>query len=266
MGIGAKKVSDHKNAFKQEISQMAPGERETFFNWFNESGGDIDTNFLKGYCDFSLHILLPCLHILKEPEKKVALEIGYGGGRLLLPASRIFQHVFGIDVHEQGELVREELKKRGCQNHTLLTSQGESIPVDPNTIDFVYSFIVLQHVERLHIFEAYLKETFRVLKNGGTALLYFGRLHTFSLNREQKILFYLDGLLDRLYPKNYLEITERVNAVNLKISLPLAISIAQKTGFTVLQTGVSKKFPNMRCYGGQRYLLLKKTDSSLSDL
>ncbi len=173
MGIGAKKVSNHQNAFKQKRAQVAHGERGIFFNWFNESGGDIDTNFLKGQCDFSLHILLPCLDILKEPEKKVALEIGYGGGRLLLPASRIFQHVFGIDVHEQRDLVREELEKRGCQNHTLLTSQGESIPLDSNTIDFVYSFIVLQHVECLNIFESYLKETFRVLKNGGTALLYF---------------------------------------------------------------------------------------------
>lgn len=258
MGIGKEKTQNHKEKFQDEIEKAVQSGQTAFFNWFNESGGDVETNFLKGECDFALHILLPCLDILKNPETKTVLEIGYGGGRLLLPASKLFKYAIGVDVHDQHTLVEQELQKRGQQNFTLITTNGETLPLENEKVDFVYSFIVLQHVERLSIFANYLKETFRILKKDGIAILYFGRLYTTSLNRYSKLLFLLDQLLEKLDPRDHKEILERVNAVNLKISLKLAKRLVKDVGFTILGHGVSTKLPKMKQYGGQYYLKLKK--------
>ena len=44
MGIGEEKQHNHKDGFRQEIEKSTLSDRDTFFNWFNESGGD--SNFV----------------------------------------------------------------------------------------------------------------------------------------------------------------------------------------------------------------------------
>jgi len=223
-------------------------------------GGDLENSFLKGQCDFFVFILMPILQDLRDIKSKVALEIGYGGGRLLFPATRIFKKVIGIDIHDNGQTVERELKRRGANNFILIKNNGKNIPLDNKSVDFVYSFIVLQHVESINIFNSYLKETYRVLRKGGYAILFFGRLYSLSQGKSSKILYWLDGLLEKIDPREYREIRARVNCVNLKISLDYAKKQANKLGFSLIKTGISKKDPDLERYGGQYFILLKKQD------
>ena len=229
---------DHITGFKEEISKAASRSDDDFFTWFNESK-DKDSAFVRGHWDFSYHILGPAWKYITTPEEKIALEIGYGGGRILAAASRYFGKVIGIDVHENSEFVDTELRRQGISNLKLLCTDGSSIPVDSGTMDFVYSFIVLQHVEKYGIFLNYLKETHRVLKPGGIAVLYFGRKSYFSLCKKSTLLLLAYIVLETiLLSRGYKEFPARVNETNLVISILHAKRLSKSIGFKILNSMV----------------------------
>lgn len=177
----------HVVGFREEIAKSAAASDDEFFTWF-DNAKDKDAAFVRGSWDFMVHIALPSSTFLTTPEEKVALAIGHRGGRMLSTASRYFRDVIGVDIHENNEKVENELKRRGINNCTLFKTEGMEIPIDRNSVDLVYSFIVLQHVERMEVFKNYLNEAYRVLKPNGIAVLYFGRKYTVSINRSSRVL------------------------------------------------------------------------------
>jgi len=208
-----------------------------------------------------VHIGMPLSKYISNPQDKIALEIGHGGGRILLAACRSFKKAIGIDVHNKNKLVEAELKNRGASNFELFKTDGSTIPVEDSTVDIVYSFIVLQHVEKIDIFKRYLEETYRVLKSEGIAILYFGRRCSHSLNNNSYFYYLIDCLLERLLlSKGFKELPAKVNCKNLIISLRYAKKLAKRSGFLTLKKCVShKKVPDgISLYGGQHGLVLKK--------
>jgi ubiquinone/menaquinone biosynthesis C-methylase UbiE len=258
MGIGAKRTHDHIPGFQAEIAKAAKKDPATFFNWFNESGGDVDATFLKGECEFSFYILMPLARELKDAKTKTALEIGYGGGRLVAAASKTFGKAIGVDIHTQSKLVEKELQKRGVANVTLLATEGKSIPLPDGSVDVVYSLIVLQHVEKIGIFKRYVAETHRTLKKGGFAVLFFGRPFHLSSGTRCRSLYALDRLLEGFLFRGFIEKKVKVNCTNLEITLSYAKRLCEKEGFSILGQGVSRKLPDATKYGGQHYLVLRK--------
>ena len=205
----------HIVGFREEIGKAATASDEEFFTWF-DSAKDKEASFIRGSWDFMIHIALPCSTYLSAPEEKIALEIGHGGGRILSAASRYFREVIGVDIHENNEKVGNELRVRGVNNFTLIKTDGKEIAADSDSVDLVYSFIVLQHVEHIEAFKSYLNEVYRILKPNGIAVIYFGRKHIFSINRSSKILYHLDSFAERfLLPKGFEEMPAKVNCTNL---------------------------------------------------
>lgn len=105
-----------------------------------------------------------------------ALEIGCGPGRLMLPLSRHFSEIQGVDVSEEMVwLARRNLagvghaQVRAVDGTDLAQFAGESF-------DFVYSYAVFQHIPSREVVLNYLKETRRVLRTGGIARLQFNGL------------------------------------------------------------------------------------------
>jgi SAM-dependent methyltransferase len=189
------------------------------------------------------------------------LEIGHGGGRLLAAASRCFQFVIGVDIHDENDKVHFALRDRGIRNAQLMKTEGARLPVGPEHVDCVYSFIVLQHVETYAVFKRYVEETYRVLKPGGLAVLYFARRYRWSFDRSSRFLYGLDRLLEPLFLwKGYEELPAPVNSTNLRVSLRQATSLARAIGFEVVRTLVSRRrVPDgAALYGGQHGLVLKK--------
>ena len=96
-----------------------------------------------------------------------ALEIGCGPGRLMLPMSRYFSEIHGVDIsNEMLAMARQRL--RDLPNaHIHATTGSDLNMLADNYFDFVYSYTVFQHIPSPEIVLNYLREAQRVLKPGG---------------------------------------------------------------------------------------------------
>jgi len=255
------KIENEIKGFQKKIEESRIRSDDAFFAWFNNSK-DKKTSFAKGLYDFNLHILKPLSPFLLNGHKeKNILEIGYGGGRLLAAASKYFKNAIGVDIHGEYDFVKTELNKMNIKNIRLLKTNGKKIPLKKGSVNIVYSFIVLQHVKSITIFNKYLEECYRVLRENGIAILYFGRYHKFSYNRNSIFFYYLDRVIEKiLLKRGYMEIDSNINEVNLIVSLDYVIQLSKKIGFKVKRLLVSyRNQPNGDLsFGGQNGIVLKK--------
>jgi SAM-dependent methyltransferase len=96
-----------------------------------------------------------------------ALEIGCGPGRLMMPMSRHFGELHGVDVAEEmASLARQRL--RDVPNAHVHVTSGADLGIFADAyFDFIYSYTVFQHIPSREIVLNYLRESQRVLKPGG---------------------------------------------------------------------------------------------------
>jgi len=109
------------------------------------------------------------LHRLpRAPERdRRALEIGCGPGRLLIPMSRHFGEIHGVDISDEMVALAKQ-KLAGTPNAHAHVNSGSDLSLFENGyFDFVYSWIVLQHIPSKDVVLSYLREARRVLKPGG---------------------------------------------------------------------------------------------------
>ena len=125
--------------------------------------------------DFSLRFVTPTVRrLLPEPGDAVALELGCGEGRRLNAAARLFGRVIGVD---SPEMIDVALSQPGrAENVELVAREGLRLPVESGSVDFVFSFHGLTQFDSLDRFNAEVLEAARVLKPGGIAQLWFGRI------------------------------------------------------------------------------------------
>jgi len=248
----------HRQGFRVEIAKAA-ADRDRFFTWFN-GGQTAEEAMQRGRRDFDQQIWRWLKPEVADPRQKSILEIGHGGGRLLAAAARYFDRVVGVDIHACNDLVRAELRAWRIDRCELYQVDDPILPLADDSIDVAYSFIVLQHVERIEVFESYLHETFRVLKPGGAALLYFGRKTFFSANTTVRWLCTVDRWLERIGMPRYQELPARVNCVNLFVSRRYACNLARRMGYVVQGSYYStEQLSNGKIrFKGQIGILLRK--------
>lgn len=246
--------TDHTQRYTTAIKMARQAGTDVFLSWFNkETSHTPQQMIVRGYWDFSCHILTPKVcELLDHPEDKVALEIGYGGGRLINAACNYFQYVIGVDIHDEQDAVEAFLREQGKTNFRLLHTSGSALDgVDDESVDCVYSFIVLQHVPSFDIFVRYIEETYRCLKPGGVAHLYFGKFA--RLHPVYQALYWMQGYR-AVYGKP-------ANHVTLTIRLTRAKCVCTEVGFKVVETGTSfYQVPDgyTRRSGGQSYVTVVK--------
>ena len=96
-----------------------------------------------------------------------ALEIGCGPGRLMLPMTRHFGEVHGVDISEEMVALARQ-RFANIANAQVHVTSGTDLSIFTDCyFDFVYSYIVLQHIPDKEIVLRYLREAQRVLKPGG---------------------------------------------------------------------------------------------------
>lgn len=101
------------------------------------------------------------------------VEIGCGLGRMTQRFAERFGRVYAVDVSPE-MLGRARAQWGHLRNAEFILGHGNDLPGIPDrSIDFVFSFIVLQHVPQPEIVKDYLREAARVLKPGGLAYLQF---------------------------------------------------------------------------------------------
>jgi SAM-dependent methyltransferase len=95
-----------------------------------------------------------------------ALEIGCGVGRLLAPLSERIAAAHGVDISE----VMVGKSKEYCAgrpNVTTRVTDGTLEAFADGSVDFVYSFIVFQHVPLREAIATYVRDAARILVPGG---------------------------------------------------------------------------------------------------
>jgi len=149
-------------------------ESEVEFHNFFDIETSVEDAIKKGFIDFSHRIFTSEFYeFLGDPRDKVALEIGFGGGRLLNAASNYFGKVIGVDIHESFDRTQKILEREGCKNFELIHRDNiESIP--SGSVDFVFSFIVFQHFSNWAEAEFYINQIERLLSPNGCGTIYFG--------------------------------------------------------------------------------------------
>jgi SAM-dependent methyltransferase len=95
-----------------------------------------------------------------------ALEIGCGMGRLLRPLSERVASAVGVDLSQE-MIARARDYCAARPNVELHRTDGGLEFLPDASFDFVYSYIVFQHVPRKAYIQRYLREASRVLKPGG---------------------------------------------------------------------------------------------------
>ena len=142
-----------------------------FLNWFDQTGSIAET-VKRGETDWQYRFVAGS-HFAAIPKTR-ALEIGFGAGRLLMHASRSFESVVGVDIHENFALSQAFLASQGVTNVQLL-HRDQIDQVASGSVDFVYSFIVFQHFDSMQEVEFYLNHIARILSPAGVAQIYYGK-------------------------------------------------------------------------------------------
>jgi SAM-dependent methyltransferase len=95
------------------------------------------------------------------------LEIGCGIGRMTAYFAELFRSVHGLDISPE-MIAQAEKNLAGYDNITLHTGNGCDLSgFEDGFFDFVFSYIVFQHIPDPAITVRYIEETGRVLRNGG---------------------------------------------------------------------------------------------------
>jgi len=100
----------------------------------------------------------------KKAKKMRVLDIGCGAGRTLIPMSKTFAEVTGIDV--SGEMIKlAKQHTKDISNCKVLENNGVDLSLfQDDYFDFCYSIIVFQHIPSKEIIRNYIKEVARVLR------------------------------------------------------------------------------------------------------
>ncbi len=129
--------------------------------------------FASGEEDYS-RLVRPALQFLSfDPSGKSMLELGCGAGRMTRCFAAHFSSVCAFDVSE-------EMQKRGrsylssFHNIRWVLGDGSSLAgIDSSSLDFVFSYLVLQHLPSEPLALALVAEMLRVLRPGGAFLFQF---------------------------------------------------------------------------------------------
>lgn len=111
-------------------------------------------------------------------ENKIMLDFGCGPGRNLVKYSSKFKGIDGVDISEtnlRNALWWVTYNKIHAKKHNLILCNGVDLNnIGDETYDIVMSTICMQHICVYDIRFNYLKEFYRVLKNGGHITIQMG--------------------------------------------------------------------------------------------
>ena len=177
-----------ENSWKTHPEKFS-GDMLSYQNWF-DSCDSIKSCIAKGEIDFHNRILTNDLYkFVGDPRDKSAFDIGFGGGRLMLAASRVFKNVSGVDVlsDDARTMTKKFLEENGLENYRLYNPENIN-SIKDSSIDFVYSYIVFQHFSSIDYFHKYFSNIKRILKPGGVGVIFFGLINDTANPNMKKII------------------------------------------------------------------------------
>ena len=138
------------------------------------------------------------------PEGASMLEVGCGAGRMTASFARRFASVYALDISEEMQnLAKQHLA--GFQNIHWVLGNGTNLSAIPSeSVDFVFSYLVLQHLPAEDLAMAYVREMLRVLKQGGMLLFQFNCAKHPTMNWKGRLAW---GTVDTLWALNLKQVS-----------------------------------------------------------
>jgi ubiquinone/menaquinone biosynthesis C-methylase UbiE len=93
------------------------------------------------------------------------VEIGCGTGRMTEFMGWEFDKVYGLDI--SGEMIRQARERVQSEKIEFIETDGEMIPLTPYSVDYVFSYLVFQHMKTREMVEKNFAEAYRILKPDG---------------------------------------------------------------------------------------------------
>jgi ubiquinone/menaquinone biosynthesis C-methylase UbiE len=130
-----------------------------------------------------------------DPSDKVMAEIGCGAGRMTRSLATRFRSVFAVDISDEMQ-TRGKAFLSNFANITWILSEGQSLSGLPSdSLDFVFSYLVLQHFPSRELVARTIQEMICALKPGGAYLFQFNGFLQPTMNWKGRLLCsWLDGL------------------------------------------------------------------------
>jgi ubiquinone/menaquinone biosynthesis C-methylase UbiE len=155
------------------------------------------SGFLQSGEDDYKRLVLPVLERFDfSTEGKTMLELGCGAGRMTHSFSAHFGRVFAFDVSSQ---MLQRARELLCDKENIVWVQGNGVDLGGmanESADFVFSYLVLQHLPDQKLVCAYIGEMLRVLKESGLCLFQVNGLTRPNMNWKGRLAW---GLIDTLW-------------------------------------------------------------------
>src|SRR5215469_5749392 len=158
-------------------------------NWNEESF------FASGEADYQRLVEPIGSQLGVTPALSAMAELGCGAGRMTRAFARRFRSVTAIDISEEMQArAKSYLKDSG--NVRWLLSDGVSLAgVETGSVDFVFSYLVLQHYPSAELIAGSIREMIRILRPEGAFLFQFNGSHRATMNWKGRVASAtLDGL------------------------------------------------------------------------
>lgn len=231
--------------YKEKLRELAELGPDRFYPFFS-GGTNVDTAFDRSMASWHRNIQ-PFINeyvASRGPlSEQSSLDIGYGGGVHVMMAAEQFHTAYGVDVHQEDQIVTDTLNLKGAvlPRIMLLHTPGASIPLPPNFIDFVHSWTTFMHVGHVEVVKRYLGHIRRVLKPGGYGLIYFSRLVS-GKTRVESMDQYKESLAEEARHKTGFAEgggTGPPNSINLRMALWFFEHLVYKAGMQPVERTVS---------------------------
>jgi SAM-dependent methyltransferase len=174
----------------------ARAQKDAFYYIASWRRGWSDADFLKSGEDDYQRVVAPFFSRQGfVPAGGTMLELGCGAGRMTHSFATRFRRVIACDV--SGEmLARAEQQLSRMENIAWTQANGVDLEGVPSeSVEFVFSYLVLQHLPDVELVHGYIREMFRVLKPSGMCLFQFNGTKDPTMNWKGRAAWgFLDGL------------------------------------------------------------------------
>lgn len=168
---------------------------------------DAASFFESGELDY-FRLVHPILQKIQfDPTNKAMAELGCGVGRMTRIFAQRFLSVFAVDISAEMQLRGKEYL-RSFSNIRWVLSNGETLShIETNSVDFVFSYLVLQHMPTKEVVFSSIREMMRILRPGGAFLFQFNDFHRPTMNWRGRAI---SGILDSIASTGFRSASRRI--------------------------------------------------------